>query len=739
MSWIVLIVVVVALGLALRVRRDELRLAAATIDQVADARARGSAQARLQYPHIDLSRCIGCASCVAACPEEGVLDIVHGQALVVHGARCVGHGSCAVGCPVGALTVTLGDLLERSDIPVLTEAFESPLQPGLFLAGEVTGYALIRTAITHGSAVAAEVARRAREESSRAAEVLDLCIVGVGPAGLACALEAQANDLDFVALEQEDLGGTVSRYPRRKLVMTQPVELPLHGRLAQSTYVKEELIELWESVAARLELPIRTGQVFVGIERAPEGHLLVRTQSDVFAARHVCLALGRRGTPRKLGIPGEDLSKVAYSLIDAQSLQGRRVLVVGGGDSAIEAALGLAQQPGNEVTLSYRRGGFFRIKSRNEVSIARAIEAGTVRVLFESQVERIAEDRVELAVGVNGSTQEVEIGNDDVFVLAGGVAPFDLLKTSGVSFDPQLRPAVAPLVERGTGLRRALLAAFGLGLVALAWTLVFSRYYSLPVAERPGAGLHGLLRPSGGVGLAAGVLAALSMVANLLYLARRSEYVRLAWGSLRAWMTSHVATGLAALMLALVHSAMAPRPTVGGHALLGLVVLIVTGSIGRYFYSFVPRAANGRELALDEARAQLAGLASAWDRTHRAFGEHVRAEVQRLVASGHWTRTFFGRLGALVGSQSRLRDVLTRLRAEGRREEIAEDQLDELLDIARRAHRAALMASHYEDVRGLLATWRYLHRWVALLVVLLVITHVFAALRYSTLLSGGLL
>jgi hypothetical protein len=497
------------------------------------------------------------------------------------------------------------------------------------------------------------------------------------------------------------------------------------------------LVELWEGIVARLQLPIRTGQVFVGVERAPQGHLLVRTQTDLFAARHVCLALGRRGTPRKLGVPGEELPKVAYSLIDAQSYQGRRVLVVGGGDSAIEAAIGLAEQPGNEVSLSYRRGGFFRIKARNEVRISQAIETGKVRVLFESRVERIEADRVTLAVGTNGSTREVELGNDDVFVLAGGVAPFDVLKTSGVSFDPRLRSEVEPLAEQGTGLRRALLVAFGLGLAALAWTFVFARYYSLSVAERPGAELHGLLRPSGGVGLAAGILAALSMAANLVYLARRSARIRLVFGSLQAWMTSHVVTGIAALMLALLHSAMAPRHTVGGHALLGLVVLVLTGSVGRYFYSFVPRAANGRELALDEARAQLPSLSSAWDQTHRAFGERVRTEIQGLVAAGHWTRSFFGRLGALVGSQSKLRRTLLRLRAEGRAESIPEDQLEGLLDVARRAHRAAMMASHYEDLRGLLATWRYLHRWVALLVVLLVVAHVVTALRYSTLLAGG--
>jgi len=490
LSWIVLCLVLVVLALVLAVRRRELHSTSRAVEERGKARERGSDKARLAYPHVDLSRCIGCGACVEACPEEGVLALVHGQALVVHGARCVGHGLCAIECPVGAVALRLGDLTERRDIPALTDALESATTPGLFLAGEVTGYALVRTAITHGTAVAEEVARRRRRLGGAAAPtdastgvpsgapsgVHDLVIVGAGPAGLACALQARLEGLDFLVLEQEELGGTVAKYPRRKLVMTQPVELPGVGRLDRASYTKEELIEIWRDTARSARLPVRTGQVFTGVEREADGSFRVRTTTDAWRARAVCLALGRRGTPRKLGVPGEELPKVAYALLDAQAYRGRRILVVGGGDSAVEAALGLAEQPGNEVVVSYRREDFFRLKARNELRLREALAQGRLRALLASEVVRIEPEEVTLHQGTNGTSTELRLANDEVFVFAGGTPPFEVLERSGVSFDPAQRGDVEPLVEGGSGLTRALLVALLLALGIAAWILAARGY-----------------------------------------------------------------------------------------------------------------------------------------------------------------------------------------------------------------------------------------------------------------------
>jgi thioredoxin reductase len=760
LTWTLLgaLILVLAFTTALiAARRAEFARMRTVVDERSRARATGSHQARLQHPHVDLSRCIGCGSCIAACPEEGVLELVHGQALVVHGARCVGHGRCAVECPVGAIALTLGDLKERRDLPALRENLEAPRVPGLFLAGEVTGYTLVRTAIAHGSAVADEVARRsaarrapaplrstragaptggrvALAEAAAVAEddVLDLVVVGAGPAGLACSLRAKEHGLAFVTLEQDaEIGGTVAKYPRRKLVMTQPVELPLHGRLGKTSYFKEELVELWQQVAAEHELPVRTGEEFVRVEPLAGGALRVHTQRGTWDARHVCLALGRRGSPRKLGVPGEDLPKVSYSLLDAHSYTGRRILVVGGGDSAVEAALGLSDQPGNEVWLSYRKEAFFRLKSRNEAHMADALRAGRIQALFGSEVTAIEPERVILRLA-DGRTVGVE--NDEVFVFAGGTPPLAVLEASGVSFDPADRPEPTPLAEQGTGLFPALCAALVLAVLALVWALVHSDYYTLPFVERPHHPDHARLAPSGTIGLFGGIAAAALVLANLSYLARRS--LRLAWipGSLQAWMTSHVVTGILAILLALVHSAMAPRQTVGGHALWAMAFLVVTGAIGRYFYAFVPRAANGRELELDEVRTQLAALSAEWDRGG-GFAEDLRGEIERLVTEGRWKGTFLQRVRLLVTSQRRLRRRLGELRRTAAREGIARDHVERMIELARRAQRTALMASHYEDLRALLSSWRWFHRWVALFMVLIVAWHIVLALRYGSLLG----
>jgi hypothetical protein len=159
--------------------------------------------------------------------------------------------------------------------------------------------------------------------------------------------------------------------------------------------------------------------------------------------------------------------------------------------------------------------------------------------------------------------------------------------------------------------------------------------------------------------------------------------------------------------------------------------LVVTGAIGRYLYSYVPRAGNGSELKLEEIHSALAGMSGEWDHGQRAFGERARIEVQQLVDQSRWQSSFFARFGALWRSQAALRACLARLSDDAREEGLPKRQVEAMIDLARRAHRAGLMAAHYEDLRALLSSWRYLHRWVALLMVLLLTWHVITALRYA--------
>jgi thioredoxin reductase/Pyruvate/2-oxoacid:ferredoxin oxidoreductase delta subunit len=403
-------------------RRIDRRERARVVSAIEEAKALGADRPIGQYPHIDALRCIGCSSCVRACPEDQVIGMVMGVAHVVQAARCIGHGLCAQVCPVGAIAVGLGDLSARPDVPRLSDDLESTVR-GVFIAGELGGLALIRNAVEQGVRGIEAVARRCREDRGRADA--DVLIVGAGPAGLAASLKAVELGLSYVTIDQNDVGGTVRKYPRRKLVMTQPVELPLHGRVRRTEYVKEELIELWQGILERHGVRVRERVKFLGTRRE-DGRLVSETSAGPVATRCVLLALGRRGTPRKLGVPGEEQEKVLYQLMDAATYTGLRCLVVGGGDSAVEAALGLAAQPGNEVTLSYRKPEFFRLKARN----AERIRGGDVRLALGSEVRSIGEEHVDLTE----HGRAIRLGNDFVFVFAGGEPPYPLLKGMGVRF-----------------------------------------------------------------------------------------------------------------------------------------------------------------------------------------------------------------------------------------------------------------------------------------------------------------
>ena len=385
---------------------------------------------RAQFPFVDAGRCVGCGACVRACPESDVLGIVSGVATVINGLRCVGHARCQDVCPVGAIEVGLGDMKSRTDVPLMDEWQETSV-PGVFVAGELTGLALVKNAVLHGRKVVERIAQRVDEEGTRGTgDTYDIAIVGAGPAGLTAAALARERGLSTVLLEQEaGLGGTIFHYPRRKLVLVQALDIPFLGQLREGEYSKEDLLERFEALSQRAHLDVRFGQKVLAVSR-PNGHFAVGTATETFAARHVILALGRRGTPRKLGTPGEEQPKVVYQLADAASYQDQKVLVVGGGDSAVEATIALAEQRGNTVTLSYRRDKLVRIKKKNEERIAAALGSGRVQPLFGSQVVEILAHSVKLRV----EDREIELPNDYVLVFAGGEPPFGFLKQIGVRF-----------------------------------------------------------------------------------------------------------------------------------------------------------------------------------------------------------------------------------------------------------------------------------------------------------------
>ncbi len=387
-----------------------------------------------QFPFINQTFCIGCGSCVLACPEGDVLGIVYGKATVINGLRCIGHGFCEPACPVGALKVGLGDIKERDDIPIMDE-FNQTNVPGLFIAGELGGISLIRNAVEQGKRVVQQIVSQRGETPSDAPD--DLIIVGAGPAGMSAALEAHRNGLKYKIFDQQDMGGTILKYPRQKLVMTQPVEIPLYGRLNKSELEKEQLLEIWYSIINKHQIIIHSG-IYVSGVRKENGLFKVISSEGEFKSAYVILAMGRRGTPRKLEIPGENKSKVLYQLIDAQSYQNKKILVVGGGDSAVEAAVGLARQKGNSVTISYRKEKFFRIKKKNEDRILEMIDGKKIKPLFNSSPTEIKDH----SVTIKHQDKTIEIPNDFIFIFAGGIPPFQMLKEMGIKFGGETKTAV---------------------------------------------------------------------------------------------------------------------------------------------------------------------------------------------------------------------------------------------------------------------------------------------------------
>ena len=393
-----------------------------------EAVAAGLIEPASLHPAIDAAQCVGCGACVRACPEQPehhVLGLIEGKAQLISPTDCIGHGACKDACPVGAISLVFGTATRGIDIPVLRPNFETNV-PGISVAGELGGMGLIRNALTQGRQAVEAIAAAKRRQSNR----LDVLIVGAGPAGFAAALTAQSLGLRYLVLEQESLGGCVFQYPRGKLVMTAPVEVPLIGKIHFRQTSKEELLKFWEDARDRHGLQIRAQERVEGIDRH-DGGFIVRTSRNRYPASAVLLAIGRRGTPRKLGVPGEELPKVVYRLIDPEQYRGRKVLVVGGGDSALEAAASIAEVGDTHVTLSYRGDAFTRAKPRNRERVKQARERGALDLLLSSQVAEIHPDLVIL----EHSGKAVKLRNEAVIVNAGGVLPNEFLKGVGVQVE----------------------------------------------------------------------------------------------------------------------------------------------------------------------------------------------------------------------------------------------------------------------------------------------------------------
>ena len=412
-----------AVILILYLRRSR-RLHQSAAQELKESLEAGLAEPASLHPVVNPARCMGSGSCARACPEDA-LGVVRGKAVLINASACIGHGACLSACPVEAISLVFGTEKRGIDIPNISPEFETNV-PGIYIAGELGGMGLIRKAAEQGRQAIEAI--RKRSDGSRE---LDVLIVGCGPAGLSAGLSAIHHKLRYRIIEQEDsLGGAVYHYPRNKITMTAPVQLAIVGKVKFGEVSKEKLLEFWTGVVQSTGLQVNFRERLTGIERDGDG-FVVQTDRARYSARSVLLAMGRRGTPRKLDVPGEEHSKVVYRLVDPEQYRGQKVLVVGGGDSALEAAIALAEQPGTRVTLSYRSAAFSRVKAKNRERVDALRTSGGLEVLLESSVNEIGVREVKIAQG--GHT--LARANDAVIVCAGGELPTPLLRKIGIQFE----------------------------------------------------------------------------------------------------------------------------------------------------------------------------------------------------------------------------------------------------------------------------------------------------------------
>lgn len=417
----ILCLVVVALYL-----RKQKRESNATKEKIVKAKEAGLFEPVSLHPVIN-DNCIKTGACIAACPEHDILGIINGRATTINASRCIGHGACFNACPTQAISLCIGTEKRGVDLPHVNQNFETNL-PGIFIAGELGGMGLIKNAVEQGKQATENIAKSINRNHGA---THDLIIVGAGPAGISASLAAKKLQLNSIVLEQDTLGGTVFNFPRSKIVMTSPMDLPLYGKVRFHQTNKSELLDLWNTVVSRNNILINEKSKVETI-LSENGYYKIRTISgEQYTSKTVLLSIGRRGTPRKLNVPGESSEKVAYRLLEPENIEGKDIIIVGGGDSAIESALLLADN--NRVTISYRNDVFSRLKPENSEKITEAITHARINVNLNSNVVSIEKDFITLQEGKNN--QLLKLKNDLVYIFAGGELPAQFLEKIGIKIN----------------------------------------------------------------------------------------------------------------------------------------------------------------------------------------------------------------------------------------------------------------------------------------------------------------
>ncbi len=700
----------------LREARDVAALAVAT--------AENRHQPMTLHPVIDPDRCIGSLSCLSVCPEGDVLGVVDGKAALINASSCIGHGKCEVECPVDAITLVFGTSERGVDLPRVSEFFESS-RPGVHIVGELGGMGLIKNAITQGLQCASHLGTLQKARG----DLTDVVIVGAGAAGLATAVGCKKAGLSFRVLEQDTIGGTIAHYPRQKVVMTEKVELPFYGKFGAPLISKEQLLATWQKVIAAAGLQVETGVKVNRIEGA-DGAFTVHTSHGAIGGRKVVLAVGRRGSPRLLGVKGESLPKVAYRLIDTAQYERARILVVGGGDAALEAAISLAEETECEVALSYRQPELGKAREANKKKFKALVELGRITALMPSQVQEVTKDVVLLASGNN----VLRLPNDYVIACLGGELPTEFLKANDISLDRHHgADGPKPKVMRGSAnfefeKRKQRRFAFGLlvlgAIITAGLMWVGGEYYFMPRVERAAHPLHTLLRPSGNWGHGVGIIATAFMMSNFLYSVRKRWERLKGAGRINRWLTFHQFVGLMSPVAIVFHAAFQSNNLLATATAVSVSVVVATGLLGRFIYGLVP-SENGRSQSLGEMTVRRERLVH---RVNRISGlateqpECLTTLTQELLMPPK-RRTVFSLFTSMPLSALRTRRQLRRTKRF-----FEPTDYTDFVDACLRLGRLNIQVEFFGSLKRLLSAWRVFHVVLAVVLVVMIAGHIAVSL-----------
>ena len=678
------------------------------------------------HPIIDPEICIGSLSCVQACPVGDILGLVADKAQLMEPSKCIGHGRCAVDCPVDAIKLVYGTLERGIDLPNTDESFESARR-GVYLIGEIVGMGLIRNCFVQGLELADNLAEHTYTHDENKTDVL---IVGSGPAGLACAIGASNLGLNYRLIEQGTLGGTVAHFPRNKIVMVDDFKIPGHGKIRRGSLSKEDLLKIFKSLTNEFQIPIEEHTRVTGIN-GHDGKFEVITTRGTFLASKVVLAIGRRGNPRKLDVDGEELEKVMYGLRESEPYNDRSVLIVGGGDSAIEAACQLADESSAQISISYRKSRFQTCRPENRNKIESHITTGRIQALMDTSVAQISADSVTIACNDTGDKEEVQ--NDYLFVCIGGELPTKFLNDAQISVESfhseqkqggssthtsKPKPSKLEIQKRKNKWLSYFLISFGLLIIgSLVW--IGQEYYWIDESFRTSHPLHQFLKPSGIWGHSVGIGATFFMMLNFLYPLRKRWKRMKGTAPIQTWLILHIFVGLMSPVVIGFHAAFLHNNRLATATWLALGIVVLTGLFGRYLYSFVP-VAEGEVLSVEQVESMLRRYENRALRhmKNTSSKDQVVALIHKAAHYRPGTNLFLTIVGfpfSVLGREVKIRQA--------RRLFQNPIQFSDFRRSLSELRRVKTQLSVYDNLKKFFGMWRIFHSSLAVFLVLLITLH----------------